>query len=233
MQGFERSVRVAGAPKTAGDRLAGVGGLFFVSTLVVQNILRSKAPGFGAGPSTVSDYFTHHRAAVLVPLGLFPLGMVALFAFTAGVWNRAEHRETRWWATLGLLGVAAIAALFALVNITEIVLAAKGHQLAASPAVVEAIWAVHAAAFGLVLAAQAIALVGLARAAAASDLIPAWLGKAAVAGAACLLVAAVFTVAIANGAPWVAVGIAGFFVWGVFIAVTGFGLARQPAPPRG
>ena len=175
----------------------------------------------------VSDYFAHHRAVVLIPLGLFPLGMIGLLAFTAGVWNRALRNDGRWWAHVGALGVAAIAALFALVNITEIVLAAKGPELVGSAAVVRALWATHAAAFGLVLAAQAVALVGLSQAAITDDLIPRWLGRAAVGGAACLLTAAVFTIAIAEGAPWFALGLVGFVVWGVFIATAGYALVRR------
>jgi hypothetical protein len=209
------------------DRLAGAGGLFFVGTIVVQNIVRSGAPGFGASPATVAGYFAHHRAAVLTPLGLFPIGMLALFAFTAGVWSWGHRADAPWWGGMGALGVAAIAALFALVNIGEIVLAAKDTQLAASPGVVEALWAFHAAAFGLVLAAQAVALVGLSRAALAAGLIPGWLDVPTLAGAGCLLVSSVFTVAIVNGGPWIALGLVGFFVWGVFIAVAGISLVRR------
>jgi hypothetical protein len=114
-----------------------------------------------------------------VPLGLFPAEMLALFAFVAAVWARADREESRWQASMGTLGAATIAALFAVVNITEIVLAAKAGQLAASPAVIQALWAVHAAAFGLDLAAIAVALLGLSHAAASTRLIPARLAVAA------------------------------------------------------
>jgi hypothetical protein len=81
--------------------------------------------------------------------GLFPAGMIAFFAFVAAVWTKADRADSRWQASLGTLGAATIAALFAVVNITEIVRSAKARSLAASPAVVQALWAVHAAAFGL------------------------------------------------------------------------------------
>ena len=67
------------------SRLAGTGGLVFAATLAVQNILRAAAPGFGAAPAQVTAYFLHHRTAALVPLGLFPAGMLALFLFAAAV----------------------------------------------------------------------------------------------------------------------------------------------------
>ncbi len=215
----------AGKPATY-RRLAGIGGLIFAATLVAQNIIRASAPGFDAAPAQVTAYFLHHRAAALVPLGLFPAGLLALFAFVAAVWTTADREESRWWASAGALGAATIAALFALVNITEIVLTAKAGRLAASPAVVQALWALHAAAFGLDMGAIAVALIGLSRAAASVRLIPAWLAAISWPGAACLLIASVFTVALTNGGPWLAIGLAGFIVWLVFVITASISLLR-------
>lgn len=208
------------------DRLAGAGGLAFAAILVVQNVIRAGAPGFDAAPAQVSAYFLDHRAAALIPLALFPAGMLALFPFAAGVWARAGQENSRWWASVGVLGTATIAALFAIVNITEIVLTAKAARLASSPAVMQALWTLHAAAFGLDLAAIAVALIGLSRAAASVPLIPAWIAVAALPGAACLLVAATFTVALANGGPWLAPALAGFIVWVVFVITASVSLLR-------
>jgi hypothetical protein len=208
------------------DRLAGIGGLVFAATLLAQNLIRASGPGFGAAPAQVTAYFLHHRAAALVPLGLFPAGMIALFAFVAAVWTTADGQDSRWQASLGALGAATVAALFAVVNITEIVLSAKARALAASPGVVQALWAVHAAAFGLDLAAIAVALLGLSYAAVSMSLIPAWFKAAVWPAAACLLTASVFTVALANGGPWVAVALAGFAVWLVFVITASARLLR-------
>lgn len=218
--------RTRGREAATLDRLAGTGGLVFAATLVADNIIRASAPGFDAAPAQVSPYFLDHRAAALVPLGLFPVGLLALFPFAAGLWARARQEESRWWASAGVLGAATIAALFAIVNITEIVLTAKAAQLASSPAVVQALWTLRAAAFGLDLAAIAVALIGLSRAAAAMRLIPSWLALTAWPGAACLLTAATFTVALADGGPWLAVGLGGFIVWVVFVITASVSLLR-------
>jgi hypothetical protein len=221
-----------GAPTVvSAGRYAGIGGLVFVAALVFQNILRAKAPGFDASPGAVSSYFLHHRVAALIPLGMFPIEMLALFAFVAGVWTSASRSENRWWATMGVLGAAAIASLFALINIIEIVLTAKAETLVRSPSIVEVLWAVHAAAFGLDLAAIAVALIGLSRAATASALMPARLGAAVLPGAACLLLASVFTVALTNGGPWLGVGLVGFFLWLVFMVATSISMLRTPQIP--
>jgi len=205
--------------------MAGTGGLVFAAILIADNIIRASAPGFDAAPAQVSAYFLDHRAAALVPLGLIPVGFT-LFLFAAGLWARARQEESRWWAGVGVLGAATIAALFAIVNITEIVLTAKAAQLASSPAVVQALWTLRAAAFGLDMAAVGVALIGLSRAAAAMRLIPSWLALTAWPGAACLLTASVFTVALADGGPWLALGIAGFIVWVVFLITASVSLLR-------
>lgn len=223
--------RTRGKEPAAFGRLAGLGGLVFAATLLAQNIIRASGPSFGAAPAQVTAYFLHHRAAALVPLGLFPVEMIALFAFVAGVRARADREESRWQASVGTLGAATIAALFAIVNIIEIVLTAKAGRLGGSPAVVQALWALRAAAFGLDLAAIAVALLGLSYAAASMRLIPAWLTIAAWPGAACLLIAAVFTVALTNGGPWVAVGLAGFIVWLVFVITASVCLLRERPIP--
>jgi hypothetical protein len=223
--------RTQGSQAAVLDRLAGAGGLVFAATLVADNLIRAGAPGFDAAPAQVSAYFLDHRAAALVPLGLFPAGLLALFPFAAGLWARARQEESRWWASVGVLGTATIAALFAIVNITEIVLTAKAAQLASSPGVVQALWTLRSAAFGLDLAAIAVALVGLSRAAAAMRLIPSWLALTAWPGAVCLLTAATFTVALADGGPWLAVGLAGFIVWIVFVITASVSLLRGRQTP--
>jgi hypothetical protein len=225
------NTRMRAPAVVSAGRYAGVGGLVFATALVVQNIIRAKGPGLDASPGTVSSYFLHHRVAALIPLGMFPIEMLALFAFVAGVWTAASRSENRWWATMGVLGAAAIASLFALDNIIEIVLTAKAEILAQSPSVVEALWAVHAAAFGLNFTAIAVALIGLSRAATASGLMPARLGVAVLPGAACLLLASVFTVALTNGGPWLGVALVGFLLWLVFMVASSISLLRTPQIP--
>lgn len=217
----------------AADRLAGAAGLVFAATVIIQNALRASGPSFTAAPAAVTAYFADHRAAGLIPLGLFPVGMIALLGFAAGIWVRAAgDSRSRWWASLGALAVVTIAGLFAVVNIIEIVIAAQGGQLASSPEVVRSLWTIHSAAFGLNLAAIAIALLGLSRAAGAARLIPRTLAVLALPAAGCLLVAAIFTVAIVNGGAWLYLGYLGFAVWGIFLVAAGISLiSGRPAPP--
>lgn len=218
----------AAAKRSIGlDRVAGVGGLVFVGLLIAQNALRAKGPSFGAAPAAVSAYFVDHRTVAIIPLGMFPIGMVGIVCFVAGIWTNARDDAGRWWANAGALGAIAIAALFAVVNIIEIALTATAHQLANTPDVVRALWAIHAGAFGLDLGAIAVALVGLSRAALTAGLIPGWTAAISLPGAACLLVASMFTVAIADGGPWIALALIGFVVWAIFVVVASISLMRR------
>jgi hypothetical protein len=42
----------------------------------------------------------------------------------------------------------------------------------------------------------------------------------------CLLTAATFTVALADGGPWIALGLVGFIVWILFVVAAGVALLR-------
>jgi hypothetical protein len=121
--------------------------------------------------------------------------------------------------------VVVLAGLFALVNIIEIVIAA-GPALDGAPGVVGALWAVQAAAFGLNLAAIAIALIGLSRLALSARLIPRALAVAAIPGAACLFAGALGTLVLVKGSPLLYVALVGFLVWGVFVVGSSIGLLR-------
>ncbi|MGH8961038.1 MAG: hypothetical protein ACRDWT_07490, partial [Jatrophihabitantaceae bacterium] len=91
------------------DQFAGSGGLLFVALLLIQNAVRASGPSFTATPTAVTSYFGDHRAAAIVPLALFPLGMVAILCFAAGIRSRAADSEGRWWADLGGLAVVVLA----------------------------------------------------------------------------------------------------------------------------
>lgn len=202
------------------DRLAGAGGIVFVALLVVQNAIRASEPSLAAQPATVATYFAGHRTAVLVPLALFPLGMIALLSYAAGIRRHVRDEQSRWWANLGSSAVVVLAGLFAVVNMVEIVIAADS-RLGSAPEVLRALWTLHSAAFGLDLSAIAIALVGLSRSAYRTGLAPRWLASVALPGAGCLLVASASTVSMAQGGHWLYLGLAGFVVWAVLLVVTG------------
>jgi hypothetical protein len=216
-----------GGARASTDVLAGAGGLVFVVLLVVQNAIRSSEPAFAASPHDVATYFADHRVAAVLPLALYPLGMIGLLCFAAGIRNRVRGSVDRWWVDVGTFAVVIVATLFALVNVSEIAITTRADALVHEPSAVGIVWALHGGAFGLNLVAIALALVGLSRAALAQRLLPDWYGPVALAGAACLFVAAMFTVSIVDGGAWLYLGFAGFLVWGAFLVLTGLALVSR------
>jgi len=215
-------------PDAAIIRAAAVGAFVFVLLLVAQNLIRANEPSFDATTSSVTAYFLGHRAAVMVPLYLFPFGMVSLLVFVAGLRALASRREEAFWIDLGTLAVLVIAALFAVVNIAEIAIAVVVRN-APSPQAVTALWALHAGSFGLNLGAIAVALVALSRSARHLGLVPGWFTRLALLGALLLFAAAVSTVSLAEGGPMLYVGLVGFLVWALFLVLCGIGLLRSAA----
>ncbi len=216
------------APRWVG-RTAGLGGLAFVLLLVAQNALRSSEPGADAPAAKVVAFFADDRAKAIVPVGLFPLGMAALAMFVGGVWLRAESSDSggAWWARVGVLGTATVAALFAAVNVTDLVLIARPGGAGLSAPLVRMLWTLHNAAFALNFAAVGITLAGLGFAAVASGLAPRWVAWTSGLGAVLLVVPSVFAVAVVNGGPWVGMALAGFGLWIVFVVVSSIGLWRR------
>lgn len=219
--------RVPTRERITTDLLAGAGALVFVALFVVQNAVRSGEPGFAASSHDLVAYFARHHTAGVIPLALYPVGMIGLLFFISGLRRRTVGGTDRFWADVGTFAAIVIAALFALVNVTEIAIVDRSSVLASSPAATQVLWGLHGGAFGLNLAAMALALVGLSRAALAQHLLPRWYGPIALVGAACLFTGSVFTVAITNGGAVLYVGFVGALTWAVFLVITGIGLLTR------
>lgn len=209
-------------------RIAGCAALVFAVLLLIQNVIRSGEPAFDADPAAVSQYFAVHRIAVVLPLALFPFGMASLLCLAGGLRTLVADRHDRFLVDVGTLAVVVIAALFGVVNIVEIALAGAAPQATSAAAVVAGLWAVHAAAFGLNLAAIAIALFTLSCFCVRHHLVPRWVRPLGMVGAGCLFLAAFGAVAIVEGSALLYLGFAGFLAWGVFLVLAGVGLLRNP-----
>ena len=91
----------------------------------------------------------------------------------------------------------------------------------------ELVWQLHAAAFALALPALGTTFIGAALAAHASGLTPAWQRLLGVAGGGLLLAAGLGNLAIADGSPFLFVGLLGFAAWLVWLLATGIRLVRS------
>jgi hypothetical protein len=212
-------------------RWAGVGALTFLSLVVLQNVLTaaSQVPHDATAPQILQ--YAHDSAwKVQLLFVTYVIGFPALFAFVGGLSELVAKRAPRAAlpSRIGQYCAVAVAVLFGLINVTQVTLVAAGGDLAGDPALVRTLWTLHNAIFTLNLVAVAGALFGLGRAAAISRIVPLWMGEVSLAGALALVASALPIVAEIHGSRLLALGLAGFLCWLLFLAVAGISLLRLP-----
>jgi hypothetical protein len=210
---------------------AGLGGLIFLSLVVLQNVLTATSNPPNDASAQQILVFAHDGAWKIQLLFItYVIGFPALFTFVGGLSGLAVKRDPR--AALpgriGQYSIVVAAVLIGLINVAQVTLVAASGDLAADLALVRTLWAVHNAIFTLNFVAVAGALFGLGRAAAISGIVPVWMGNVSLAGALALVASALPIVAEVHGSPLLGLGLAGFLCWLVFLAVAGLSLLRVP-----
>lgn len=208
-------------------RVAGLGGLAFVSTVIAQNIMRAGYPKNDAPAQQVAEFYADHRGLTYALAVLYPIGAAGLAAFVAGIVSYAAKRGAALPAMVGAFGGAAIMANFTLMLATDSAISGYVDRGTSSLDVVEGLWVFHNSVFGVLLASIGIALAGLATAAVRTGVLGRRWRPAAYAGSGLLLAAAATAPAIIDGAPTMFVGLAGFLVWVAFVATCSVKLLRR------
>lgn len=212
-----------------GSALAGRAGLVFLVLIAAQNVLRAVVgPATNASTADLAE-LTHAGAWVVhLLVATYLIGFPALLLFTTGLsgWCARHQPRSALWAGVGQSCSVVIAVLFGLVNVMQVTMVAARDQLAAAPELSQLLWVMHNAVFTINLGALGVALFSLGRAATLSRLIPAWMGPVTAVGGGLLLASALPAVAVVNGSGWMAVGLLGFLVWMLFLALAGVSLLR-------
>lgn len=207
--------------------LGGIGGLVFVAGVVVQNTLRSKFPATDATAEEVMRYYADHRGATLALAALVPVGLVAIVTFVGALLARVGGGAGRVPAIAGAFGAAGIIANFAMVTATDLAISGYIRRGSADLAVVDGMWVVHNAIFGVLFASVGIALAGFTLAGARDGLLSKRWAVAGPIGGALLLIGAATTPAIIEGGPTLFLGLAGFAVWLAFVVRSSIALLRD------
>ena len=134
--------------------VAGIGGLAFVGTVLVQNALRARFPANDAPAGEVMRYYANHRGTTLVLAALFAVGSIGIVTFLGGAVARAVRGSSRGLAIAGAVGGAAIFAMFSVMVALDISIAGYVHRGAPDASVVEGLWVLHNSVFGVLLAAH-------------------------------------------------------------------------------
>jgi hypothetical protein len=218
-------------------RLAGWAGIGFVIVVVIANvILGSTNPPRDAvlAGAAIAPYYTANEAALRAVNAIAPFVWVLLALFAGGlvaaIWPSDRARREAW-ALVGLIGITMQNAIFAGVIALQAALLAVATGPSPSAGVLEGLWSLHHAVFGLNGASLAIAMTGFSVGGLRAGVMPAWQGGLGLVAGALMLLQ---TLAVA-GVPGIGLlGFGGFLLWLVWIASLGIRLvATAPAPlPR-
>lgn len=212
------------------DRVAGLGAMVFVVTVIAQNLIRgASAPGNGATNAEVLSHYADHEAITFVLLSTYVVGGIGLAVFLGGAMRRLLGSARRGWALTGLVGATCVMAIFSVVVAGEQALTVAAHQDHPDVGAVGALWALHDSVFTVLDLSIAVALLGLSKAGVADGMTPPAFGRLAPVGAVLLLVGTLAGPAIAEGHAMVLFGVTGlgFLVWLAFLFGTGIRLVRS------
>lgn len=212
--------------RTIGTRIAGIGGLAFIANVVVNNVLRGSFPKNDASATDVATFYAEHDVLTSVFAAIYPIGLVGIALFVAGVASRALSGPGRLSAIMGIVGSAGVAGGFSTLLAFDSAIAGYLHRGGTSTDVVEGLWVTHNAVFGILLGSIAVALAGLANAAVSAGLLGRVWRPVSFVGAVLLLAGTATTPAIIDGAPTIFLGFAGFAVWVAFVVTTSVRLIR-------
>ena len=212
-------------------RLVGAAAIGFVVLVVMENVLFAVtgAQSYGAPIEDVLAYYAANRDAVAIVCALVAVYLPLLLVFLTGLHGLVERRGAGGadWSRLAVAAGATLAAIFVLVNVLQMGLALSPDGLAEPTSAFELVWQMHAAAFALVLPMIGTTCIGVALAAHASGLTPAWQRLLGLVGGSLLLAAGLGNLAIADGSPLIFVGLLGFAAWLVWLIATGVRLIQS------
>jgi len=210
------------------DRVAGVSAITFALIVGITNLVVTNTPAWDASGADVASWVHDHHTALAFTVAPFALTAVALLMFGSGFWNRARRsgdEATSVLATVGLLGIVMIAALFGLVETARLSLLALNGS--SDLGLFEFAWHLEAGAFMLNTVAIGIALFGVAGAAVRMGLAPRWYRPVSIVGLLCGIAAALQAPAVFNGTDGWQVGFVPFLAWLVLLLIVGTRMARQ------
>src|SRR3954447_1145829 len=212
------------------DRFAGIGAITFAVVATAANLLIPDPLDFDASGADVVSWVHEHHVALALTVTLFAAASVALLVYGAGFWNRARRtgdETTTVFATVGVLGMIMIAALFGVVEVGRLTLVALNGS-GADPNLFQLAWHIETAAFMLNMVSIAIALFGVAGAAVRMGLAPGWYKPVSIVGLVCGVAAAMQAPVVFNGTPGWQIGFVPFLSWVLLDVIVGTRMARQP-----
>jgi hypothetical protein len=230
MSSPEKSATSPAHSQLVRSRFVGAAAIAFAALVLVENAVFAVtgAVGYDAPIKDVLAYYAANRDAIAIVSGVVALYLPLLLLFVTGLHGIVERRGGAGSdsSRLAVAAGAAVSAIFVLFNVTQIGLAVSASGLDEPSSAFQLMWHVHAASFALALPILGTTCIGVALAAHASGLTPAWQRVLGLVGGALMLAAGLVSLAIADGSQLIFVGLLGFALMLVWLFVTGVRLVR-------
>jgi hypothetical protein len=210
-------------------KVAGIGAIGFAACVLTINIIENVATGRpdpGVDPAEVVAWAAGAQAHLWANMILIPISGLLLLAFVAGIISilrRAGGDETP--AIVGGIGFAMIFGTLSTAFAADAVVISRADTL--SLELVGALTDITLVLFILNWSSIALTLWALSRASWAAGLIPRWLERLTLAGAAMLALGSTQGVLALRGTlPPLLIGLGGFLIWLLFLIVVGIRTIR-------
>lgn len=214
-------------------QMAGWGALGFASCVTTINIVENVVTGRpdpSADPVQIADWANGADAHLWVSTALFPLAGIPLAMLVVGILRlvRSAGLDTSP-VLFGALGTAMMMGTLSTAIVADAVLITYVDDL--SLEMVQVLSGLSVAVFVFNWAPLALALYGLSRAAASIGLLPGWLNRITLIGAALLVAGSTQAALPLDGTiPGLLLGLAGFVTWLIFLIAIGTQLVRGHEP---
>ncbi|MES2749387.1 MAG: hypothetical protein V4606_03265 [Patescibacteria group bacterium] len=211
-------------------RFVGFVALAYATSMITQNTIFAitAAPDYSAPLARVLTYHAENQSALAITSGLEALNMVLLLLFITSLHGLVQRQGSAGanWSRFAVASGATLSSLFAFTIATHIAVTVAAKSLTESNSAFELMWQFHAAAFALSLPALGATLIGLALATHASELTRPWQRLLGITGGSLCIVAGLGNLTIADGSPFIFVGVLGGAMWLIWVISTSLRLIR-------
>jgi len=215
---------------TPWNRIAGAGAITFAVVALSVNIAVPNPPAWDASGTEVASWVHDHHGMLAITTSGYAIAAVGLMIFAAGLLRAArqsDDQDTPVFATIGMLGMVLILALFGTVVLSRLITLALDGSANASPALVEFAWHIESAAFMLNMVTVGIALFGVTAAAVRMGWAPNWYKPVSIVGLVAAIAATLQAPAAVNGANGWQIGFFTFLSWEVGLLIIGTRMVRE------
>lgn len=212
---------------TGRNKVAGIGGLVFLITVILENFLRGAPIGNNSPISEIVNYYQVKQSSLAISHSLYILTIPSLLLYASGLFRKLHSMKSDMWARTGWGAANIVIISFSLVVMSDIVLTNISASGTDSSLLILMLFKIHAAAFIINGAVLGTVMIGFGMAAYKIKIFAKWLSILAIIGGILLILSAIPADAVLAGSLIGIPGFVGFLIWLIWLAVTSVKLIKN------